>query len=105
MDATISKPAEPWWVAFKVEVEIGDRINSPDSGVKMVGLRLTPIRSDLLVSSLDLDAEGGLRFALDPVQAEALCRQLKEGAMDRSPRSLSDSGRKQPICWKIAADW
>ena len=20
-------------------------------------------------------------------------------------RSLSDSGRKQPICWKIAADW
>ena len=23
----------------------------------------------------------------------------------RSPRSLSDSGRKQPICWKIAADW
>ena len=22
-----------------------------------------------------------------------------------TPRSLSDSGRKQPICWKIAADW
>ena len=79
MDATMGKPAEPWWVASKVEVEIGDRINSPDSGVKMVGLRLTPIRSNLLVSSLDLDAEGG--FALDPVQAEALCRQLK-GAMD-----------------------
>ena len=24
---------------------------------------------------------------------------------NRPPRSLSDSGRKQPICWKIAADW
>ena len=56
---SMGKPAEPWWVASKVEVEIGDRINSPDSGVKMVGLRLTPIRSDLLVRSLDLDADGG----------------------------------------------
>ena len=25
--------------------------------------------------------------------------------MEEYPRSLSDSGRKQPICWKIAADW
>ena len=77
----MGKPAEPWWVASKVEVEIGDRINPPDSGVKMVGLRLTPILSDGLVRSLALDADKGLRFALDPVQAETLCSQLK-GALD-----------------------
>ena len=28
-----------------------------------------------------------------------------ENSAEELARSLSDSGRKQPICWKIAADW
>ena len=36
---------------------------------------------------------------------EALQSQPEIMLLATATRSLSDSGRKQPICWKIAADW
>ena len=77
-----SPPMDPWTVAHNVEVEIGDKVNPPGQTKMMVGLRLTPIVSgDRPARSLGLDAEGGMRWVLDPVQAEILCNQLR-GALD-----------------------